>query len=117
MNLLGETVVDLYEEIMLLDRRREQEQYLIVEYTMRLGNAIAHGGEEFRWYRGAGVDAVDLAVVASSVWTSLSNRSARDYTDLENLQAKLRRDSARISMGIVRRTKRQAAAFRYWLKL
>ena len=117
MNLLAETVIDLYEEIMNLSRRREQEQYLIVEYVMRLDNAIRQGGDEFRWYRDIDLDTIDLAVVSTTVWSCLNKRSHLDYTDLEVLQAKLRLDSQKISMGIIRRTRRQGAAFGYRLKM
>ena len=114
MNLLGETVIDLYEEIMMMRLRREQEQYLVVEYVMRLDLAISHGGDEFRWYRDTNLDTVDLAVVASTVWCCLNGRHGLDYTNLEVLQAKLRSDGPRIAGGILYRTRKQAAAFRYW---
>ena len=114
MNLLGETVIDLYEEIMMMRLRREQEQYLVVEYAMRVDRAISHGGDEFRWYRDTNLDTIDLAVVANTVWCCLSNRHNRDYADLEALQAKLRSDGPRIASGIMYRTRMQAAAFRYW---
>ena len=114
MNLLGETVIDLYEEIMMMRLRREQEQYLVVEYVMRLDLAISHGGDEFRWYRDTNLDTVDLAVVASTVWCCLNGRHRLDYTNLEVLQAKLRSDGPRIAGGILYRTRKQASAFRYW---
>lgn len=114
MNLLGETVIDLYEEIMILIRRREQEQYLLVEFFMRLKLAITQGGDEFRCYRTMQVDVIELAVVGSTVWNLLNNRTSRDYAELEKLQAKLRLDAPRIALGIMRRTRRQGHAFRYW---
>ena len=114
MNLLGEPVIDLYEEIMILMKRREQEQYLLVEFFVRLSLAISQGGDEFLVYRNMKVDIIEMAVVGSTVWNLLNNRTSRDYAELEKLQAKLRLDGPRIALGIMHRTRRQGAAVRYW---
>lgn len=116
MNLLGEVVVDLYEEIFLLARRREQEQLVIMEYAMRLDLALSQGGPEWAPFREADIDILEVALVAVNVWICLNNRHKRDYTDLEGIQKTLRRDGSRIGLGIMYRTRRQGRAFRYRFK-
>jgi hypothetical protein len=116
MNLLGEVVVDLYEEIFLISKRREQEQWVFIEYAMRLDLAVKQGGDEWNCLRGVEVDVLEVALVASNVWMALNNRNNRDYTDLEAIQRELRRDARRISVGIASRTRRNAHAFRYFIK-
>ena len=116
MNLLGEVVVDLYEEIFLLVRRREQEQIVIMEYAMRLDMALSQGGTEWIPFREEDIDILEVALAAVNVWICLNNRHKRDYTDLEEIQSTLRRDGSRIGLGIMFRTRRQAFAFRYRLR-
>lgn len=116
MNLLGEVVVDLYEEIFTLKRPREQEQIVMIEYTMRLDHAMAQGGDEWEPFRYKSVDTMEIALVAVNAWAYLNKRNQRDYTDLEGIQRILRKDGYRVAMGLMARTKRQGAAFGYFIR-
>ena len=116
MNLLGETVIDLYEEIFVLRRKRHREQWIIMEFAMRLDQAISVvGGPEWDKIREVDVDPLELALVCCNVWLSLNDKHGRDYTELESIQLNLRRLAPKVAKQIKRETAFQALAFNYMI--
>jgi hypothetical protein len=116
MNLLGEVVVDLYEEIHALRTRGAQDQTIILEFYIRLDQAMTLSeGPEWDKIRESGSDALELSLVCCNAWFVLFNRCHREYTDLDGIQANLRAVAKSTSSRIQNEVRRQGMAFLYRL--
>ena len=114
MNLLGEVVLDLYEEIYALRTKRSREGVVLVEYSIRLEQALNLSDDtEWEQIRQYGLDPIEIAVVACPVWFALCAKHKKGYVDLERIQLDLRKQARPLAIRCASEVKRQGAAFLY----
>jgi hypothetical protein len=110
MNLLGEVVLDLYEEIYALRTKRSREGVVLVEYSIRLEQALNLSDDtEWEQIRQYGLDPIEIAVVACPVCA----KHKKGYIDLERIQLDLRKQARPLAIRFAGEVKRQGAAFLY----
>ena len=114
MNLLGEVVLDLYEEVYALRTMRSHESVVIIEYAMRVEQAIGLvDGAEWEKIRQYDLDPLEIALVACPAWFALFRKHKKNYTDIERIQPDLRKEARPIASRLKGEIRRQGAAFLY----